>query len=318
MLKQSCFVIGCTGQDGSLLCKSLLNQGHKVIGFTRKLNYSKINFIKLGINEKFKVIPINLTNQDKFIQLIKDYQPSEIYNLSAQSSVGLSFEKPLETYNSIIDVTYNLLEICKKSSYRGRIFFAGSSEIYGNIKKKAKVSDPKYPVSPYALAKNTSMNFVKFYREIYKLNCITGVLFNHESSLRPNKFITQKIITGAIKSLNEKDFKLQVGNINVIRDWGDAEEYVEGIQAVTRAKILKDQIICTGIETSLEKFIDKVFMKLSLNWKNFIEINPELFRESDIDRSVGDPSDCYKDTGWKASIYIDELIDKLIKQKMQD
>ena len=315
MLKQSCFVIGCTGQDGSLLCKSLLNQGHQVIGITRKLNYSKINFIKLGINKKLKVIPIDLTNHEKIIQLIKDNNPSEIYNLSAQSSVGLSFEKPLDTYKSIISVTYNLLEICKKSSYKGRIFFAGSSEIYGNVITRAKVNDPKYPKSPYALAKQTSMNFVEFYREIYKLNCVTGVLFNHESSLRPNNFITQKIITGAIKSFNDKNFKLQVGNINVIRDWGDAEEYVEGIQAITRAKKLKDQIICTGIETSLEQFIDKVFMKLSLNWKNHIEINPTLFRESDIARSVGDPTDCYKETGWKTTIQIDELISKLIKEK---
>ena len=318
MIKKSCFVIGCTGQDGSLLCKSLLDQGCKVIGITRKVNYSKKNFIKLGINEKFKILPLDLNDHDKILELIRDNQPSEIYNLSAQSSVSVSFSKPIETYNSIINVTYNLLEICKKISYQGRIFFAGSSEIYGNVKTRAKVNDAKSPLNPYALAKNTSMNFVEFYRKTYNLNCITGVLFNHESSLRPDTFITQKIISGAIKSLRDKDFKLEVGNINVIRDWGDAEEYVEGIQKITRATSLKDQIICTGRETSLESFIDKVFMQLSLNWKNHIIINSNLYRETDISRSVGDPTDCWKDTGWKSSIYIDELISKLIKKRMKD
>ena len=318
MIKKSCFVIGCTGQDGSLLCKSLLDQGCKVIGITRKVNYSKKNFIKLGINEKFKILPLDLNDHDKILELIRDNQPSEIYNLSAQSSVSVSFSKPIETYNSIINVTYNLLEICKKISYQGRIFFAGSSEIYGNVKTRAKVNDPKSPLNPYALAKNTSMNFVEFYRKTYQLNCITGVLFNHESSLRPETFITQKIITGAINSLKERDFKLEIGNINVIRDWGDAEEYVEGIQKITRAKIIKDQIICTGIATSLEEFIDKVFSKLSLNWKNHIKINSKLFRESDIKRSVGDPTACFKDTGWKSSVEIDEMISKLIKNKMNN
>ena len=318
MVKKSCFVIGCTGQDGSLMCKSLLLQGFNVIGITRKLTYSKINFIKLGIHKKFKVVQIDLNKHEKLIELIKDVGPAEIYNLSAQSSVGLSFKKPIETYNSIIDVTYNLLEICKKSSYQGKIFFAGSSEIYGNVKTRAKVSDPQFPMSPYALAKKTSMSFVKFYREIYQLKCLTGVLFNHESYLRPNNFITQKILTGAIKSLKDKDFKLQVGNINVIRDWGCADEYVEGIQAITRANILKDQIICTGIETSLESFINKAYKKLSLNWKNHIEINPSLFRESDIDRSVGDPRDCYRDTGWKSSTNIDGLINELIYHKVNN
>lgn len=317
MVKKSCFVIGCTGQDGSFLCKSLLNQGFRVIGITRKVNYPKINFIKLRINENFKVITADINDHDKIIELIKNYRPSEIYNLSAQSSVSLSFQKPIETYNSIINFTYNLLEICKKSGYKGRIFFAGSSEIYGNVTTRAKIKDPKSPLNPYALAKNISMNFVEFYRQTYNLNCITGVLFNHESFLRPDTFITQKIITGAIESLKDKNFKLEVGNIKVIRDWGDAEEYVEGIQKITRAKILKDQIICTGIETSLESFIDKVFAKLSLNWKNHIKINSKLFRESDISRSVGDPTDCFKDTGWKSSIDIDELIGKLLKHKMR-
>ena len=318
MALKSCFVIGCTGQDGSLLCKSLLTKGFKVIGITRNIDYSQINFLKLGINEKFKVIPADLTNHKEIIELIQDHQPSEIYNLSAQSSVGLSFQKPIETYDSIINTTYNLLEICKKINYQGRIFFAGSSEIYGNVKTRAKVHDPKSPISPYALAKITSMDFVEFYRKIYKLDCVTGVLFNHESFLRPKQFITQKIITGAIKSLKNKNFKFQIGNINIVRDWGDAEEYVEGIQAITRAKKLKDQIICTGIETSLENFIDQVFKKLALNWKNHIEIDPELFRASDIARSVGDPTECQEDTGWKSSINIDQLINKLIHQKINN
>ena len=313
---KSCFVIGCTGQDGALMCRSLLKKGFEVVGLTRKINYSSINFKKLDIDEKFKVIPLDLNNHEKYMHLIEKYQPSEIYNLSAQSSVGLSFEKPLETYQSIIDATYNLLEICRKANYLGRIFFAGSSEIYGNVKGKAKINNPKFPISPYALAKISSMNFVKFYREIYKLNCLTGVLFNHESCLRPENFVTQKIITGAIKSLKDQKYKFKVGNIDIIRDWGDAEEYVEVIQIITRAKILKDQIICTGRGTSLREFMNKVFNQLSLRWEEHVEIEPSLFRKSDIKRSVGDPEDCFNDTGWKFSVDTDSLIKKLIKEKI--
>ncbi|AIQ98278.1 GDP-mannose 4,6-dehydratase [Prochlorococcus sp. MIT 0801] len=313
---KSCFVIGCTGQDGSMMCRSLLKKGFEVVGLTRKINYSSVNFKKLDIRGKFKVITLDLKNHEQYINLIEEYQPSEIYNLSAQSSVGLSFEKPLETYQSIINATYNLLEICRKANYEGRIFFAGSSEIYGNVKGKAKINDPKVPINPYALAKISSMNFVKFYREIYKLNCLTGVLFNHESTLRAESFVTQKIITGAIKSLRDQQYKFKVGNVDIIRDWGDAEEYVEAMQIITRATILKDQIICTGKGTSLREFINKVFSQLALQWEKHVEIEPNLFRKSDIQRSVGNPEDCFNDTGWKSSVDIDSLIKKLIKEKI--
>tara|TARA_Y100001968_G_C19281507_1_gene679458 strand:- start:6 stop:959 length:954 start_codon:yes stop_codon:yes gene_type:complete len=311
-------VFGCTGQDGSYLSKSLLEKNLNVIGISRTSKKNIINHKKLGIDNQFTIAKGNLCNCDEIENLINKYSPNKIYNLSAQSSVGKSFINPIETHKSIVESTINLLETAKRLNYHGEIFFAGSSEIYGNTLEPAKI-DSKIDIrSPYAIAKYQSMLLVKFYRETYNLRCMTGVLFNHESPLRGDDFVTQKIINGAISAYNNKSHKLYLGNIDIIRDWGDAEEYVEGIQKIINSEIIKDYIICTGQGTKLKDFIKITFKKLNLDWKKHVEQDKQFYRKNDISKSVGNPYEMAKDLHWKSNRNINYIIDNLLNTKLKN
>ena len=309
-------VIGCSGQDGSYLCKHLLDQGEKVVGTSRSNNFSFKNHLSLGINEKFPIKTINLFDLGELKKLLIQENPSHIYNFSAQSSVGYSFSNPIETQKSISLVTINLLEACRQIAYEGNIFFAGSSEVYGNTKIAAKVESPFDPKNPYAIAKVESMSLVKLYREIYNLRAATGVLFPHESPLRNENFIIHKIIAGAVQCSIDKSHKITIGNINIERDWGWAEDYIKGIYKMNHLKRFKDQIICTGESTKLEEFINITFNKLNLNWKEHVNIDKSLFRGKDINKSIGDPSQMFIDSNWKTTIKIDEIIQRLLESKI--
>ena len=312
---KSALVLGATGQDGSLMCKSLLNQGYKVIGFSRNECNFYLNHKKLGIEKDVEMQNGDIENFRTIENLIDKFMPEEIYNLAAQSSVGKSFSYPLETSKSIIDGTINILEVSKKTNFTGKIFFAGSSEIFGFTEKAASLEDAQRPVNPYGIAKQASLNLVKLYRNNIGLKCVTGVLFNHESSLRSKDFVTQKIISGAIKCQKNKSFQIKLGNINIERDWGSAEEYVEGMQVMTRAENAQDQIICTGKSTKLKDFIRMVFKKLNLNWQDHIIIDEDLFRPSDILKSFGNPSKMSNELNWTAKITLEELIKRMIDEQ---
>ena len=312
MKNPSCaLVLGCMGQDGSLLCQSLLKKGTNVIGIAKK-PFNARNHLKLGISGQIKIFQNDVCDMESIEKIILKFTPNHIFHLAGQSSVGISFEQPFITYKSIIEGTLNLLEICKRNQYPGKVFFAGSSEIFGEIKTSANIEHSTQPLSPYGHAKETSFNLVKMYRNLYNLNCLTGVLFNHESHLRSNKFVTQKIIKGAIQSSKNRNHKISLGNLKIARDWGCAEEYVEAMQCILNSNKIKDQIICTGQSTTLEKFTEIAYEHFGLNWKDHIEINPTIFRTSEIMKSYGDPSGMYEDHKWEAKIKIRTLIKKLI------
>ena len=198
----------------------------------------------------------------------------------------------------------------------GHLFFAGSSEIFGFTEKGATIDSIQRPSNPYGIAKQASMNLVKMYRRNEGLRCVTGVLFNHESSLRDERFVTQKIISGAIQCKSDKTFKLKLGNINVERDWGCAEEYVEAIRTMTCSESNQDQVICTGQSTKLKDFIKIVFEKLDLNWRDHTIIDKSLYRKSEVLKSFGNPSQMYNELNWKAKVNIEDLIHKMIDDQL--
>ncbi len=306
-------IFGCTGQDGSFLCKSLLEKGHNLIGLSRKTKDQFINHQRLGIEKEFEIIKGDLVNLNVIENIIERYKPNNIYNLAAQSSVGISVIRPIDTIQGIILGTLNLLESCKKLDYRGNIFFAGSSEMFGNTVIPASVDHQQKPKSPYGIGKQTSFNLVKFYREYHNLKARTGILYNHESHLRNENFVTQKIIRSAKKIKKDRNLKLTLGNVEIIRDWGWAPEYMEAVQLVTESNNIKDYIICSGTSHPLKIFIEKVFDYYSLNWKNHIVIDQSLFRPNEIPSSLGDPKPIHTDLGWRAKEDIDSIIEKLIK-----
>ena len=310
---KSALVLGCHGQDGSLLCQSLLKKGYKVTGLARSIHKGRSNLEKLGIDKKINLVIGNIENIKVVENLVLESNPCEIYNLAAQSSVGKSFLEPISTFKSIVRGTLNILEVARKYKFEGRIFFAGSSEIFGDTITPANLSYPQEPKSPYAIAKQSSLNLVKNYRDYYNINCCTGILFNHESELRSKNFVTQKIIKAAKNISSNKMEKLELGNINIIRDWGWANEYVEAMQIINNTKDIRDQIICTGEGHSLQEYISKVFTYFNMNWQNHTIINKQLYRPADIEISVGDPKELYESLGWKANVKFDLLIEKMIE-----
>ena len=317
MKQKTALVFGCYGQDGALISKSLLEKDYKVVGTSRKLTSDSNNLLKLDIHNKLH-IEIGDIKEIKFIEkIIKKYEPDEMYNLAAQSSVSKSFDNPIITFESIVTGSLNILEASKKLKYKGRIFFAGSSEIFGNTKIRADIEHHQNPISPYAIAKQTSFKLVKFFREVHKINCMTGVLFNHESQLRDEVFVTRKIIAGAIKSSVNKSHKIALGNINIARDWGWAEEYVEAMQIIARSSKIKDQVICTGKLTTLKEFINIAYSRLDLNWQDHVIVNNSLKRKNDILQSVGNPIPLEKELKWKAKINIEEIITNMIDGQIE-
>tara|TARA_B100000214_G_scaffold309071_2_gene240584 strand:+ start:794 stop:1750 length:957 start_codon:yes stop_codon:yes gene_type:complete len=317
-MRLKALVIGCTGQDGSYMTKFLLEKGYEVVGTSRSNQKNISNHEKLGIKGRFLIKKINLLNFEEIKNLFLKEKPDEVYNFSAQSSVGSSFDFPIETQQSISLITINILEACKKTNFIGSIFFSGSSEMYGETLSAAKTDSEINPQNPYAIAKVESYFLVKLYRESYGLRVVTGILFPHESPLRSTKFVIHKIISAAANSLKDVNYRIKLGNLDIERDWGWAEEYMSAIHLMTNTKTLKDQIICTGKPTKLVDFIDKTFKLLDLNWKDHIKSDKSLFREKDIIRSYGDPSQIYNDLNWKAERDIEFIIQSLLNHKFND
>ncbi len=316
-MKPIAVVFGCTGQDGSYLCKSLLNKDFLVYGVSRKNKPNLTRLLSLDILDKVQLISSNLENFGQTVNTIKKLQPNEIYNLSAQSSVGDSFKKPVETQKSIVNSTVNLLEACRQINFKGNIFLAGSSEMFGSTNSPADLNSKIDIRSPYAAAKYQSYILTKMYRELYKLKCVSGILFNHESPLRDERFVIKKIITTAIRIKNGSANKLKIGDISIKRDWGYAEEYVEAMQLINRSVLSKDYIICTGESISLQKIIEKVFNELDLNWQNYTEVSENFIRSNEIKNSIGNPDQMLAELGWRSKVNIDKLIKLLINNELK-
>lgn len=311
-------VFGCTGQDGSLLARSLLQKNHEVIGVSRSSNPNLSIHDAIGIKNNFEITTGDICDFREMLELIARHEPDEIYNLAAQSSVGLSFRQPVDTFNSIINGTINLLEVARFAGYRGRLYFAGSSEIFGNTVNPANTQTRRQPLSPYAIAKDASFNTVQVYRQAYGLNCVTGILFNHESPYRSRTFVTRKIVDGAIRCKSDLSYRLSLGNLQVARDWGWAEEYIEAMQLILRADHLEDQVICTGRMETLEYFVECVFARLDLDWRNHVQLEENLLRPSEILQSVGDKDPMKRLHGWSAQIDIDGVVSRLIDHALKN
>ena len=315
-MTKKAIVIGCTGQDGALLSRSLLAQGLEVVGVSRSTNPNRKTLETLGIAEDLRLVPADLGDFRQILELVEAHKPIEIYNLAAQSSVGLSFQQPVDTFTGIINGTINLLEVCRYLGYGGLLYFAGSSEMFGQTSNPATASTPRTPLSPYAIAKDASFNTVRLYRQAYGLHCVNGILFNHESPWRAAAFVTRKIIDGAVRCSREPGFRLQLGNLQVHRDWGWAEEYVEAMQLLLRADVLDDQLVCTGRSESLAYVVERAFALLGLDWQNHVNEDASLLRPSEILISRGDPEQMAAATGWRATIDVDGVVERLLHATM--
>lgn len=295
-------IIGGSGQDGAYLAKFLLSKGYSVWISSRigELN-SFSNLLSLGINDEINIIQLDILNLDAIKKAIDRIKPDEIYNLAGQSSVGLSFDKPIETIQSISIGTLNILEAIRLLSLNTRFYNAGSSEIFGDTNSfRADELTPFRPLSPYGSAKASATRDVAIYRESYGLFACTGILFNHESPLRPEGYVTKKIVKSACRISKGSDEKLSLGNINIIRDWGYAAEYVEQMWSMLQLNTPEDFIIGTGDSRTLASLVKESFAYFDLDWNDHVVIDPSIFRASEIQVSAANPEKAEKVLGWRA------------------
>lgn len=294
-------ICGVAGQDGSYLAKLLLQKGYDVYGSSRSPTHMElINLKKLGIETQIKKVSLNPEDIGNCIAVIEALSPDEVYYLAGQSSVGLSFEQPVTTFQSSVLGVLNILESCRVVDNQIRFYHAGSSEVFGNtFQTPANELTSFNPLSPYAVAKASAFWLVNNYRRAYDLFCCTGLLFNHESSLRPERFVTQKIISAAQRISNGSKEKLTLGRMDIYRDWGWAPEYVDAMWRMLQIDEPEDFVIATGLKLSLENFVAYTFETLGLDWKKYVVQDPLEFRPLDIKVSYGDFSKAKRILGWE-------------------
>lgn len=338
MRNKVALITGITGQDGAYLAEFLLSKNYIVHGLKRRtssINTQRIDHIyqeRITNFPKFILHHGDMTDSSSIYNLLEKIRPDEIYNLAAQSHVLVSFEQPEYTANSDALGTLRILEAIRHLKLKNTKFYqAGTSELFGGSKKKMQNEKTEfYPKSPYGVAKLYAHWITINYRESYKIFACNGLLFNHESPLRGETFITRKIVIGLCKIKKKKIKKIYVGNINAKRDWGHARDYVEAMWMILQQPKPDDFVIATGKQYSVKNFINfvakeldiKLFWKgrgmnekaLDENGKTIIECNKSYFRPSEVNNLLGDYSKAKKILGWKPKINIKSLIKEMVKR----
>lgn len=313
-------ITGITGQDGAYLSKYLLEKDYKIIGISRNLQSGNLNNLDfLGIENDVELIEANVFDLSNIIRLLEKFKPDELYNLAAQSSVGLSFEQPIGTLEFNIISIANILESIRIVNKDIKVYQSSSSEMYGNVAKEILPVDENFiihPVSPYAISKSAAHWISVNYREAYNLFVSSGILFNHESVLRRKNFVTKKIISSAFKIKKKELDYLKVGNTSIMRDWGYAPEYVKAMWKMLNIDIPGDFVICTGEAHTLQEFIDKVFLNLGLDPKIFVKTDKSFLRPVDLEIVYGNPQKAISNLSWKYNLSFDDLIKKLIEDEI--
>lgn len=312
-------ITGISGQDGLYLSKLLLSKGYAVIGTVRSIrSLKKENFKYLGILDKITIEEVDLSDIINVIKLIRKYQPDEIYNLAAQSSVGLSFEQPIGTFSFNTLSVNNLLESIRLFKPDAKFYQASSSEMFGNADEMPiTLSTPKKPVSPYGVSKMAAYYMVTTYRDSYGIYAVNGILFNHESYLRGNNFFVKKIIQEAIKIKKGIVNHLNVGNLNIKRDFGFAPKYVEAMWKMMLQEKPKDLIICSGSSVLLKDVVYHIFEYLNLDI-DVINVDSSLYRPNEIEEIYGDNTLSKQILNWNYDLTFFEVLDILIEEEIEN
>ncbi len=332
-------ITGVTGQDGAYLAELLLNKGYIVHGIKRRsslFNTDRIDHLYKDKHEQkvnFFLHYGDLTDSTNLIRIIQEVQPDEIYNLAAQSHVKVSFETPEYTANADAIGTLRLLEAIRilKLEKKTRIYQASTSELYGLVQEiPQKETTPFYPRSPYGVAKLYGFWITKNYREAYGIYACNGILFNHESPIRGETFVTRKITRAAAKISLGLQEKLYLGNLDAERDWGHAKDYVEGMWRILQQDKPDDYVLATGVKVSVRSFVEMAFKELGIivEWKGtgveekginkatgktIVEIDERYFRPAEVDLLVGDASKARKELGWVPKYTVEDLVKEMVQ-----
>ena len=309
-------IFGIGGQDGAYLAQHLLARGYEVVGTSRDAGVSGFgNLARLGIRDQVRTASAAINDFRSVLQLLARVQPDEIYNLAGQTSVGLSFEQPVETLDSIAGGTLNILEALRFLNRPARFYNAASSECFGEAGAEPSTEEtPFRPRSPYAVAKAAAFWEVANYREAYGLFACSGLLFNHESPLRPERFVTQKIVAGACRIAAEGGRgKLTLGNLAVERDWGWAPEYVDAMWRMLQQESADDYVIATGETRPLQDFVAGAFACVGLDWREHVLSDKALLRPTDLQKGWANPGKAARQLGWHAEHRLDDVVRLMVE-----
>ncbi len=307
-------ICGVGGQDGAYLAHLLLGKGYEVWGTSRDAQVASFaNLATLGVRDAITLRSMAPKDFRSVISVLYECQPDEVYLLASQSSVGLSFEQPAETLESTTLGVLNLMEAIRLLRRPVRLYHASSSECFGTaVQGPADERTPFAPRSPYAVAKASAHWLVENYREAYGLFACNGILFNHESPLRPHRFVTRKITSAAVRIAAGARERLTLGRLDIVRDWGWAPEYVEAMWMMLQRSVPRDFVIATGESHALEEFVAAAFAAVGLDWRAHVDSDPKLFRPTDLGRSEANPARAERDLGWRARFHMPDVVRAMI------
>jgi GDPmannose 4,6-dehydratase len=319
MIKKKALITGITGQDGAYLSQFLLEKDYQVIGLIFSPKFSDLTNLKyLGLSDKITFEECDLLNAEQVKAIIQKHEPDEVYNFAAQSSVGDSFKDPKTTISFNINSVLNLLEAIREVSDKTKFYQASSSETFGKVDTlPVTEKTPLHPLSPYAVSKASAHYMTVNYRESYGLFACCGILFNHESYLRPENYFIKKIIREALNIKEEKQDKLEVGNIDLKRDFGYAPEYVKAMWLMMQQAKPADFLVCSSKSYTLKDILNYVFDRLEIN-KNKIYISQSLYRPTDIEDMYGNNDKAKKILGWDYNLSFYEVLDILIEEEKKN
>jgi len=311
-------ISGITGQDGSYLAELLLSKGYEVHGLIRRsssFNTSRIDHIYQAPQDEKQNLVLHygdLTDGSRLVSLIGNIQPDEVYNLGAQSHVRVSFDEPEFTGDVTGVGSTRLLEAVRLMSPHSKFYQASSSEMFGATPPPQDEDTPFYPRSPYGAAKVYSYWMTRNYREAYDMFAVNGILFNHESPRRGETFVTRKITRAVARIAAGKQDKLFLGNLDAIRDWGYAPEYVEGMWRMLQADKADDFVLATGVACSVREFVEHSFARVNLDWEKYVDFDERYLRPTEVDALIGDASKAERLLGWKAKTSAKALADLMV------
>jgi GDPmannose 4,6-dehydratase len=316
---RTALICGISGQDGAYLARLLLEKGYRVVGTSRDAQMGAFgNLGRLGIGERVELASMAVNDFRSVLQVMARFEPDEVYNLAGQSSVGLSFEQPVETLESVSIGTLNLLESMRFLGRNIRLYSASSGECFGDTGAAPADEESSFrPRSPYAVAKAAAFWEVANYREAYGLFACSGILFNHESPLRPERFVTQKIVRAACRIAAGRRERLQLGNLDIHRDWGWAPEYVDAMWRMMQRDDPRDYVIATGQTHSLADFVETAFAEVGLEWRSHVDRNPVLMRPTDLRYGRANPAKARDELGWSASAGMKEVVRRMVQAEQE-
>lgn len=313
------FITGAAGQDGSYLAELLLGKGYQVYGLVRHSTTSNTyeNINHLRSEHGFEILTGDITDRSMLERQLRLIKPHEVYNLAAQSHVGKSFEMPEQTTLVTGHAVIGLLEAIRLSGFNSRFYQASTSELFGNAAGEMQSEmTPMLPVSPYGCAKLLAHNVVRVYRVSYNMFACSGILFNHESPRRGPEFVTQKIANGVARIAHGHDRIIKLGNLKAQRDWGHARDYVEGMHMMLNRSQPEDFVLATGQTHTILEFVELAFKHVGLDYHDHVEIDPALFRPTDVHVLCGDASRARDVMGWSPRTTFNELVSDMVDMAM--